>query len=177
MLLHGLPSSSERARSESWCTLYLVLQALIAKTIALNLTETCDVLAKILFRGTEPIRGNSGPPHVLHQFTTLLPNARGVSKAILNSDAVAIKAIFGASGGGKAAAGGGIRAAGASARTSSGEGRVQCVWWSVEYLSMLPLPGPLSVRNGRVYAVRAVCPAGGEQRIAVATPLAPVTSE
>ena len=41
-----------------------MLQALIAKTIALNLTETRDVLA-ILLRGTEPSRGNSDPFYVL----------------------------------------------------------------------------------------------------------------
>ena len=53
------PSSSERVRSESWFTFYLVLEELIAKTIILNLTETRGVLGKILFRGTELIRGSS----------------------------------------------------------------------------------------------------------------------
>ena len=85
-----------------------MLQELIANTITLNLAETRGVLGNILFCGTEVIRGKSDPSHVLHRFMTVLPHARSVSKATLDSDAAAMMAIFKASGEGKAVAGGGF---------------------------------------------------------------------
>ena len=78
------------------------LQDIVSKTITLNLEAERAVLDKTLFRGSELIRGGADSFHALRLFTNLPPNARGVSKEILDRDQAALKAIFKASSGTKA---------------------------------------------------------------------------
>ena len=138
LLLRGFKVLRNEFGVNTLFTFYLVPQVLIANTTTLNHTEDRDVLDKTLFGGTELVRGNTDPPHVFRRLTALIPNARGVSKATLASDAAAMKATFNENGGGQAAAGSGIRAAGASIRASHGAERVPCVRSSIK----LPVEGP-----------------------------------
>lgn len=76
------------------------------------------MLDKTLYRGDEFNRNKSDHFHVLRWLTMLLPNAREVSKANLDSDTAVMKIIFKASGGGKGAVGGGVQTAGAGGKAS-----------------------------------------------------------
>lgn len=110
------------------------LKVVISKTIKLNLGRDRHVLDTTLYR--------SDPKQVLRRFTVLLPNARGVSKATLDSNAAAMKVLFKASGGSKAVGGGDARGFGGVSKASRGGGEHRLPGGQAHYVSTAATLGP-----------------------------------
>ena len=119
----------------------------MSKTITLNLEAERAVLDKTLFRGSELIRGGADSFHALRLFTNLPPNARGVSKEILDRDQAALKAIFKASSGTKAAVGAGFGGT-STAKARSGASSYSSSASQYNNFSTAPFPGPFSIGMG-----------------------------